>query len=604
MKKAKKVKNYSVRDWSGDTILDHLLNARGVSADERQAFLNPDYDKHVHDPFLMAGMETAVERINKAMENNEKIVIYGDFDADGIPASVVLHDFFKKVAYHNFVNYIPHRHKEGFGFHLHVIEGLAEENMVDVNHKGMLVITVDCGITDVPTVKRASELGIDVIITDHHLPDKELPPAVAVVDPKRLDCGYPDKMLCGAGVAYKLVQALIFYDRLHGNKFDIKEGWEKWLLDMVGIATLSDMVPLVNENRVFAKFGLMVLRKTQRLGLVKLFRALKVSQKDLVEEDITFLITPRINAASRMADPRDAFLLLSTTDSLEAESMVKHLNSINDERKVVVAKMSKEIHKVIRELKLDDDEILVVGNPDWSPTLLGLVSTTLVKDYGVPVFLWGRSEGVIKGSCRSDGVCNVVDIMRNIQEKHPQLFLNAGGHSFAGGYSINEEFIHEFRDRIKESYDNLFGSGAGDEGGIRAGTEIGAESESNESRARPDKIISYLADAILQPEQVTWNTWNDVEKLMPYGEGNSKPLFVFKDVKIDSIKMFGKQKEHLEISFAGIKAIAFFADAEMYEDIESELGKGNIVRKTVLGNLEKSTFTYTPMLRIRIVDII
>ena len=601
MKKAKKVKNYSVRDWSGDTILDHLLNARGVSADEKQAFLNPDYDKHVHDPFLMAGMETAVERINKAMENNEKIVIYGDFDADGIPASVVLHDFFKKVAYHNFVNYIPHRHKEGFGFHLHVIEGLAEENKVDVNHKGMLVITVDCGITDVPTVKRATELGIDVIITDHHLPDKELPPAVAVVDPKRLDCDYPDKMLCGAGVAYKLVQALIFYDRLHGNKFDIKEGWEKWLLDMVGIATLSDMVPLVNENRVFAKFGLMVLRKTQRLGLVKLFRALKVSQKDLVEEDITFLITPRINAASRMADPRDAFLLLSTTDSLEAESMVKHLNSINDERKVVVAKMSKEIHKVIRELKLDDDEILVVGNPDWSPTLLGLVSTTLVKDYGVPVFLWGRSEGVIKGSCRSDGVCNVVDIMRNIQEKHPQLFLNAGGHSFAGGYSINEEFIHEFRDRIKESYNTLSRVGAGT---AEVGTEAGTESESNESRVRPDKIISYLADAILQPEQVTWNTWNDVEKLMPYGEGNSKPLFVFKDVKIDSIKMFGKQKEHLEISFSGLKAIAFFADSEMYEDIESELEKGNVVRKTVLGNLEKSTFTYTPVLRIRIVDII
>jgi single-stranded-DNA-specific exonuclease len=584
VKKTKKVKNYSVREWSGDTILDHLLNSRGVSSSEKEAFLNPDYDKHVHDPFLMAGMEDAVKRINKAIENNEKIVIYGDFDADGIPASVVLHDFFKKVAYHNFVNYIPHRHKEGFGFHLHVIEGLAEENKVDVNHKGMLVITVDCGITDVLTVKRATELGIDVIITDHHLPDKELPPAVAVVDPKRLDCNYPDKMLCGAGVAYKLVQALIFNDRLNGNKFDIKEGWEKWLLDMVGIATLSDMVPLVNENRVFAKFGLMVLRKTQRLGLVKLFRALKVSQKDLVEEDITFLITPRINAASRMADPRDAFLLLSTTDSLEAESMVKHLNSINDERKVVVAKMSKEIHKVIRELKLDDDEILVVGNPDWSPTLLGLVSTTLVKDYGVPVFLWGRSEGVIKGSCRSDGVCNVVDIMRDIQEKHPHVFLNAGGHSFAGGYSVNADSIHEFRDRIKESYSTLFGTG--------------------ESGAPLEKTISYVTDAILQTEQVTWNTWNQIERMMPYGEGNPKPLFAFKDVKIDNIKMFGKQKEHLEISFAGLKAIAFFADAEMYEDIESELQKGNTVRRTVLGNLEKSTFTYSPVLRIRIVDII
>ncbi len=592
-KKTKKIKKYEVREWFGDTILDHLLNSRGVAPAEKEAFLNPDYDKHVYDPFLMMDMEKAVIKIISAINNNEKIVIYGDFDADGIPASVVLHDFFKKIAYHNFVNYIPHRHKEGFGFHLHVIEALAEENKADINHNGMLVITVDCGITDVETVKRANELGIDVIITDHHLPDKELPPACAVVDPKRLDCAYPDKMLCGAGVAFKIVQALISYDRSHENKFDIKEGWEKWLLDMVGIATLSDMVPLVNENRVFAKYGLMVLRKTQRLGLVKLFRALKVSQKDLVEEDITFLITPRINAASRMADPKDAFLLLSTTDSAEAESMVKHLNSINDERKVVVAKMSKEIHKVIRELGLDNDEILVVGNPDWSPTLLGLVSTTLVKDYGVPVFLWGRSEGVLKGSCRSDGVCDVVQIMRDVQEKHPLLFINAGGHSFAGGYSVNDDFIHEFRERIKESHTDLFGAGKG------KGLENNAGADES-----PEKVISYLADAILLPEQVNWKTWGEIEKMMPYGEGNAKPLFAFNNVKIDSIKIFGKQKEHLEISFDGIKAIQFFADSDMYEEIETELQKGNLVRKTILGNLEKSVFTYSPVLRVRIVDII
>ncbi|MEI6042085.1 MAG: single-stranded-DNA-specific exonuclease RecJ [bacterium] len=580
-KKTKKIKNYEVREWSGNTMLDHLLNARGVKPDEREAFLNPDYDNHIHDPFLMMDMEKAVIRINKAMNNNEKIVIYGDFDADGIPASVVLHDFFKKVSYTNFVNYIPHRHKEGFGFHLHVIEALAIENKADVNHKGMLVITVDCGITDVETVKRANELGIDVIITDHHLPDKELPPACAVVDPKRLDCAYPDKMLCGAGVAYKIVQALISYDKAHESKFDIKEGWEKWLLDMVGIATLSDMVPLINENRVFARFGLMVLRKTQRLGLIKLFRALKMSQKDLVEEDITFLITPRINAASRMADPRDAFLLLSTTDASEAESMVKHLNSINDERKVVVAKMSKDIHKLIKELKLDGDDIMVVGNPDWSPTLLGLVSTTLVKDYGVPVFLWGRGEGMIKGSCRSDGFCDVVSIMRDIQEKHPKLFINAGGHSFAGGYSINDDCIHEFRDRIKESFKALYGI------------------SSEES-----KVQKYTADAILLPEQVTWKMWSELEKMMPFGEGNAKPLFVFKDIKIDGIKMFGKKGEHMEMTFGKLKAIQFFADTAIFEEIDEEIKKGNPVRRTVLGNLEKSTFSFPAVLRIRIVDII
>ncbi len=348
--KNKKTKKYEIRPWVGDTITDHLLQSRGiVSPQDKDAFLNPDYDKHVHNPFLMKDMDIAVSRIMQAIDNNEKIVIYGDFDADGIPASVVLHDFFKKISYTNFVNYIPHRHKEGFGFHIHVVEGLAEENLA--NGQKMLIITLDCGITDIETVKKANENNIDVIITDHHLPLETLPSAVAVLDPKRLDCSYPDKMLCGAGVAFKLVQALILNDRNGQNKFNIKEGWEKWLLDLVGIATLSDMVPLVNENRVFAKYGLLVLKKTPRLGLVKLFRSLKISTKDLVEEDITFLITPRINAASRMADPRDAFVLLSTDSPSEAEEMVKHLNSINDERKTIVAKTSKEIHKIIRELK-------------------------------------------------------------------------------------------------------------------------------------------------------------------------------------------------------------------------------------------------------------
>ena len=580
-KKIKRIKKVEVRPWVGDTILDHLLNTRGVSEAQKEAFISPDYDKHNFDPFLMVDMERSVIRIFEAIEKNQKIVIYGDFDADGIPASVILHDFFKKISYDNFINYIPHRHKEGFGFHLHVIEGLAEENNKDTGFNGMLIITVDCGIADIDTAKRAKELGIDVIITDHHLPNKDLPDAYAVLDPKRMDCSYPDKMLCGAGVAFKLVQGLINYDRNNGNKFDIKAGWEKWLLDMVGIATLSDMVPLINENRVFAKFGLMVLRKSQRLGLVKLFRALKISQKDLVEEDITFLVTPRINAASRMADPKDAFLLLSTTDPAVAEEMVKHLNSINDERKVVVAKMSKEIHKLVREMKLDEDDILVVGNPDWSPTLLGLVATTLVKDYGVPVFLWGRSEGVLKGSCRSDGFCDVVSVMRDIQENHPNVFINAGGHSFSGGYSINSEFIHEFRDKIKDSYKKLYGVSS-------------AES----------KVQNYIADAILLPEQVNWNMWRDIEKLMPYGEGNAKPLFVFSDVVINSIKMFGKTKEHLEIEFNKLKAIQFFADSDMYEEIDGELKKGNVVRRTIVGNLEKSTFTYSPVLRIRIVDII
>jgi len=241
-------------------LVQELLFSRGIeTAKEAEEFLNPDYTKHVHDPFLIKDMEKAVLRILLAMEQNEKIVIYSDYDCDGIPGGVILHDFFKKINYENFENYIPHRHEEGYGLNLSAIESCAESNT-------KLLITVDCGITDVVPVTRANELGIDVIITDHHLVGKKLPPAYAILNSKQEDDSYPFDLLCGAGVAFKLVQGL-----LEKGSFNVTQGWEKWLLDMAGLSTIADMVPLVGENRVLAYYGLKVLRKSPRLGLQQLF---------------------------------------------------------------------------------------------------------------------------------------------------------------------------------------------------------------------------------------------------------------------------------------------------------------------------------------------
>jgi single-stranded-DNA-specific exonuclease len=308
-----------------------LFNRNITSEEEAEIFLNPDYERDIYDPFLIMGMERAVERILSAIENEEKIVIYGDYDCDGIPGSVVLHDFFKKIGYKDFENYIPHRHEEGYGFHAHAVEEFAKEGVG-------LVITVDCGITDVDAVKRADELGIDVIITDHHLPQETLPPAFVILNSKQKEDTYPDDMLCGAGVAWKLVQALLARGRKE-KIFDVSDGWEKWLLDMAGLSTIADMVPLLKENRALAHFGLKVLRKSPRPGLQKLLRKAKVAQVHLTEDDVGFMIAPRINAASRMDVPMEAFRLLSTDDEIVAGELSEHLHNINNERKLSVAVM-------------------------------------------------------------------------------------------------------------------------------------------------------------------------------------------------------------------------------------------------------------------------
>ncbi len=328
-------------------LVRQLLYGRGItSAEEAEKFMNPHYENHSHNPFLMKDMEKAVERILRAIQHNERIAIFSDYDADGIPGAVVLHDFFKQIGYLNFENYIPDRHGEGFGLNTVAIKQFS-------NSETKLLITIDCGITDIEEVKQANEFGIDVIITDHHLPNGGgLPTAYAILNPKQPNCAYPEKMLCGSGVVFKLVQALVFriHDsalKVNGQQFTFPVGQEKWLLDMVGLATLSDMVPLQGENRVFAHFGLKVLRKSRRKGLLELLSILRMNRQDLTEDDVGFSISPRINAASRMGVPMDAFRLFATTDDAEAATLARHLDKINNERKGKVASLVKEVRRVI-----------------------------------------------------------------------------------------------------------------------------------------------------------------------------------------------------------------------------------------------------------------
>lgn len=550
-----------------------LLSNRGIiDKTEAEDFLNPNYEKGLHNPFLFNDMEKAVERIFKALENKEKIIIFSDYDADGIPGGIIIHDFFKKIGYKNFTNYIPHRHDEGFGLSLDAIKEFKKEGI-------NLIITVDCGITDVLEVELANSLGIDVIITDHHLPGEKLPKAVAIIDAKIPDNKYPFVDLCGAGVAFKLVQAVLIKMKDSKNLFEIQEGWEKWLLDMVGIATLSDMVPLVGENRILAFFGLKVLRKSPRLGLVKLFRLLKIEQKNITEDDIGFSVSPRINAASRMGNPDDAFNLFVAETEEQADLCAHNLDKINSERKGVVASMVKEIKKIIKdrlEAGNETKKVLVIGNPDWRPSLLGLVANSLKDDHNCPVFLWGRDgSNILKGSCRSDGSVNLLTLMQTVEIG---IFQEFGGHSMSGGFSVIQEKVHLLEEKLQISYKKLT-----------------AENEFKIEEKNADLKISF--------DELNNENYRLLEKLAPFGVGNTKPLFLFEKVKIYNVKMFGKENNHLELTFKNsrnktIKAIGFFMKKE---DWGAELKTGNTIN--LLANFEKSTFRGFAELRLRIVDL-
>jgi len=543
-----------------------LLTKRGFTEKETiEAFLNPDYDAHMHDPLLLAGMDRAVERVLKALEKKERIAIYADFDSDGIPAGVVLKDFFARIGYDNVDVYIPHRHNEGYGFHAEAIDKLHARGAT-------LIITVDVGITAIDAVEHAKQKGIDVIVTDHHELSTELPKAHAVVNPKRE--GYPFPDLCGAAVAYKLVQALIAEGRARGDaRFtNIPDGWEKWLLDLVVIGTIGDMVPLVDENRVLAHYGLRVLRKSSRPGLLALFRKLRVSQKDLTEDDIGFLIAPRINAASRMDVPELAFRLLATQDSRETEAIATELEGLNRKRKGAVAATVREVKKRLRERSIESP-VIVLGDPEWRPALLGLAANSIVDGRGGVVCLWGRDgAGRLKGSCRSDGGTSVVELFQSAGGVLEQF----GGHHASGGFSVTHEHVHTLPQVFADCAERL------------------------ECRA----LERETEDAVLSLESISHELMGDIVRLAPFGIGNPKPVLRVAGVIIRSVRQFGKAQEHVEIMCESemgqtLKTIRFFSQPEQFS-VTPQAG----AHVDILGTLEKSSFGGRTELRLRIGDIV
>lgn len=564
-----------------DDLTAALLARRGVvTSEEAEIFLNPSYDSHLHDPFLMTDMQKAARRFADAILAQEKIAVWSDYDCDGIPGGVVLHDFLKKTDA-NFENYIPHRHEEGYGMNIAGVEKLVKEGGVK------LIVTVDSGIVDRGPVARAKELGADVIVTDHHLPGPLLPDAFAIVNPNaRADEAYPFRGLCGAGVAWKLVCATIRLMKDSGpasprlrRATELPLGWEKWLLDMVGLATIADMVPLVGENRVLAAYGLLVMRKSPRIGLQKLCRGMRVNQRTLTEDDVGFMIAPRVNAASRMGDARDAFHLFTTTDESEADELAKKLEKANRQRKAEAGAITRAVRARLKE-RGEVRSVIALGDPEWRPALLGLVAGNIADEYERPVFLWGREGNLsLKGSFRSGGSTQVMELLRATEN----TFAQFGGHAAAGGFTVHNDAIFFLEDRLVLALRSL------GEGG---------EAQSD--------TFAKRADAAITVEEVTLAFLKKIERLAPFGIQNPKPVFLLREVVAREISRFGKSEEHLKLKIgspdtqAMIDAISFFAKGSIAR-VADTLAAGS--RANILAHLERDTFSRGNPVRLRLLDI-
>ena len=510
-----------------------LLGRAHISnKDEAEAFFSPNYDRHTHDPFLLKNMNRAVERISAAIHNKEKIIVYSDYDADGVCGGVVFHDFFRAINYTNFTNYIPHRYMEGYGLTMERIDAFSRDG-------AKVLITIDCGVTDYEEIERAQSLGIDVVVIDHHLVPPKWPPAYAVIDYKQEDDTYPSKYLSGAGLAFKTVQGI-----LSRGEWPVSVGWSKWLLDVVAIAAVADMVPLLGENRTLVHYGLKVLSKTRRPGLQELYRSLRLGDVEITSDTIGFTIAPRINAASRLGHASLAFQLLTSNAPEEARSVAKNLEGKNEDRKKIVEQIVAEIRDSYRHK--EPSAVIFTGKKQWLAGVLGIVATRLVEEFGRPAFLWGAGGDMfsmehVKGSCRTIPGINAVEVMRACS----QHLLDFGGHTVAGGFSLEEQAVPAFgmalEDAVRVASQNV-------------------------------QVEDLLLEAELSLPDITWEAYNALAKFEPFGQENKKPLFLFKNMEAAYVQLFGPAKNHLKLGFwtnsnTILWALKFGADPKWFREI-------------------------------------
>jgi single-stranded-DNA-specific exonuclease len=480
-------------------LIAQLLHNRGITTPSQvEPFFEADRSLSF-DPFLLPDMELATGRIYRAILGAEKIAIYGDFDADGITATALLVHGLSSLT-PNIVPYIPHRINEGHGLKIPALESLRKDGV-------SLVITVDCGVTGAMPVKRAQRLGMDIIVTDHHTPSTELPPALAVVNPKLPGSSYPFIELAGVGVAYKLLQAV-----LNGLG---RESLLEEVTDLVALGTVADMTPLLGENRYLVKEGLQRMNATLRLGLKELLTCAGMPSGSLGAENITWTIAPRINTASRLDHALPSYELL-TTDSLKrAQELAQWLERKNGERQQMTTRATNKA----REQVLKDGlmPLLMVGDADYPAGISGLVASRLTDEFYRPAVVIREGNRVSNGSCRSIPEFNIIEALTQCRD----LFLEFGGHAGAAGFVMLSHNLAHLRERLNKLADTQL-----------AGVDL-----------RPR--INIDAEILLR--DLTGNTYNYIQKLAPFGQGNPVPTLVSRRVNVVNCRTMGTTGEHLRL---------------------------------------------------------
>jgi len=507
MKKWEIINKLEIKDSSFkvDDLIDLLLENRGIkTANEREEFLNPKLEEITPKSVGIdqEQLKKALTRIKKAIENKEQIIVFGDYDVDGITGSAILWETLHSLGA-NVLPYIPHRVEEGYGLSIIGIKNLQTKNK-DVK----LIITVDNGIVASEAVDFANEQGIDVIITDHHVVDAKLPDAYAIVHTTKL---------CGAGVAYLLAQEL----KVKSEKLEVEEDKH---LELAALGTIADMVPLTGANRIIAKYGLERLPKTKRLGLIELYKQSGISKNIITPYEVGFVIGPRLNASGRVESAMDSLRLLCTTNRQRAEELASKLELVNKERQELLREAKEDAIARVKSSKLKVQSLLFVAHESYAPGVIGLVASKLVEEFYRPAIVVSISEKHSKASVRSVSGFNIIEFLRI----HAEHFVNVGGHPMAAGFTVETEKISLLKDVLEKKADEFL---------------------TNEILTRRLKI-----DCELDLSFVTNELYIAIQDLAPFGMGNAEPTFAAKGVTINDIRIMGKTGGHLKLKISNKKA--------------------------------------------------
>ena len=491
--------------------LGRLLHERGMRTPaEVTQFFRPQLTT-LHDPFLMNDMDKAVDRLNEAMGKKERILVYGDYDVDGCTAVALVYKFLRQY-YSHIDYYIPDRYDEGYGISHKSIEMAAESGV-------KLVIVLDCGIKAVEEIAYAKSLGVDFIICDHHVPDSELPDAVAILNPKRTDNRYPDTNLSGCGVGFKLMQAF-------AQSNGIAQGRLVPLLDLCVVSIASDIVPITGENRILAYHGLRSLNTNPGTGLRAIIEVCGLGDRELTMNDIIFKIGPRINASGRMQSGGEAVALLVENDFTEAMEQAERINLYNEARKDLDRQMTEEAVELVRDLPgLDDRRAVVIYNEEWHKGIIGIVASRLTEQYYRPAVVLTRSEDLATGSARSVSGFDVYKAVQSCED----LLENFGGHTYAAGLSMKVENVPEFSRRF-EAY-------------------VAEHIKDEQTQATLD------VDAVLDFKDVNFDFYRQLKRFAPIGPGNARPVFcTFRVYDYGTSKVVGRGQKHIKLELVDNKS--------------------------------------------------